>query len=44
MLHDKINKSGHITSLEVAFKREAHRLFSGLSFDKAIDFSGYSFY
>lgn len=45
ILHDKINKSGHINNLpEAAFKREANRLFSGITFDKAIDFSGYSFY
>lgn len=44
-LHDKIVKTGHMNELpKKAFEREAKRLFSGISFDIAIDFSGYSFY
>ena len=42
--HDKANRSGNITDIpKVAFARESSRLFSGITFDMAIDFSGYSF-
>lgn len=43
--HDKANRSGSTNDIpKVAFERESSRLFSGVEFDIAIDFSGYSFY
>ncbi|MCJ1972900.1 CDP-glycerol glycerophosphotransferase family protein [Lactococcus carnosus] len=43
--HDKANRSGSTNDIpKVAFARESSRLFSGVDFDIAIDFSGYSFY
>lgn len=43
--HDRANSTGKIENIPIkAFQRETKRLFSGLTFDFAIDFSGYSFY
>lgn len=44
-IHNSIVDNGFLTKLpEEGFRRETKRLFSGLKFDLAIDFSGYNFY
>ncbi|MFK4962701.1 CDP-glycerol glycerophosphotransferase family protein [Lactococcus formosensis subsp. bovis] len=43
--HDRANSTGKIENIPIkAFQRETKRLLSGVTFDLAIDFSGYSFY